>query len=230
MFNVKPGDLFGDACLLCGLSAKGARICAPCLDVMPRNDCFCPCCGQPVTTRQPDGVKCAACQRKQPLFELARAPFHYAFPVDAALKKMKFRRQLAIAPAFAELLLPVLHAEFSHCDALVPVPLHRWRHVTRGFNQARELCKPLSKDTNLPVLDSVVRVKATGSQSGLSASERRRNLHGAFVARHSLPFRHPVIIDDVITTGTTSGQLAQALFRAGASSVGVLAVAYSSTL
>jgi len=164
------------------------------------------------------------------LFYRARAPFHYAFPVDAALKKMKFRRQLAIAPAFAELLLPVLQAEFSRCDALVPVPLHRWRHVTRGFNQARELCKPLSKMTNIPVLDSAVRVKATGSQSGLSAAERRRNLHGAFVARSGLHSRYPLIIDDVITTGTTCSQLAHALRQAGASRVGVLAVAHSSTL
>jgi ComF family protein len=228
MFKWKPGDIFGDACVLCGLPGNGDRICKLCVGVLPWNDVVCDCCGQPVDLPGTSGVSCATCQQRSPDFNRARAPFLYAFPVDTALKKMKFRRQLSLAPAFAGLLLPVLRTEFANCDALVPVPLHRWRHVTRGFNQADELCRPLTRTTGLPVLDSAVRIRATRSQSGLSAEERRRNLNDAFIVRGKISCRHPLIIDDVITTGTTCNQLARALLHAGASKVSVLTVARSS--
>jgi len=143
---------------------------------------------------------------------------------------MKFRRQLTFAPAFAEILLGVLLAEFAECDALVPVPLHRWRHVTRGFNQALELARPLAKKTGLPIIQTVTRNRATSSQTGLSAAARRTNLEDAFVVHGDLQYRHPLIIDDVITTGATCNQLAKSLLAAGAKNVGVLAVAHSSQL
>jgi ComF family protein len=180
-------------------------------------------------TDLPAGVLCADCQRLAPAFTRARSPFHYAFPVDTALKAMKFRAQLMYAPAFAALLLPVLKSEFTDCDALVAVPLHRWRHIKRGFNQADELCKALAKGAELPLSDSAIRLRATKSQSGLGSAVRRRNLRGAFAVGR-IRARYPLIVDDVITTGATCEHLAQALLGAGAKKVGVLTVARSSTL
>lgn len=221
-------DIFPQKCVLCGLSSGESRICELCRNILPRSDCYCHRCGQPMASAQPDGVNCADCQKCPPAFTRARAPFHYAFPVDTALKKLKFRRQLLFAPAFAELLLPVIDKDFAECDALVPVPLHRWRHVTRGFNQADELCKTLARHTALPIVMSVARTRATGSQSGLSAAERHRNLRNAFAVRGTFQYRYPLIVDDVITTGTTCNELAKVLLDAGAARVGVLAVAHSS--
>jgi len=141
---------------------------------------------------------------------------------------MKFRRQLSLAPAFAEFLLPFLRTDFQKCDALIPVPLHRWRHVARGFNQAHELCRPLGRATKLPIIQPATRIKATSPQSGLSAKERSKNLKNAFVVQEKIRYRHPLIIDDVITTGATCDQLARALLDAGASKVSVLTAARSS--
>jgi len=157
----------------------------------------------------------------------ARTPFRYAFPVDAALKAMKFRRQLVYAPAFAALLLPLIETDFRDCDVLVPVPLHRWRQVRRGFNQAGELCASLARHTLLPSERAVSRVRRTPPQTGLSGTARRRNLRGAFVYRGQLRFRHPLIVDDVITTGATSNELARTLLAAGAEKVSVIAVAHA---
>jgi len=143
---------------------------------------------------------------------------------------MKFRGQLMYAPAFASLLQPLLHAEFDTCDSLVAVPLHRWRHVSRGFNQSEELCKELASLTGLARFYGARRVRATRTQSGLTSARRKKNLQGAFSIKGELPARYPLIIDDVITTGATCEHLALALLAAGAKKVGVLTVARSSTL
>jgi ComF family protein len=149
----------------------------------------------------------------------------YQFPVDAALKAFKFGHALYYVPAFAELLLAEFLLSFEHSDALVPVPLHRWRHATRGFNQAIELCRPLCQGTGLPVLRNVRRIRRTPSQSGLDAGSRRRNLKNAFAVEGAFSARYPLIVDDVMTTGETCRQLARTLLEAGAVSVDVLTVA-----
>ena len=143
---------------------------------------------------------------------------------------MKFRGQLMYAPAFASLLLPLLRSAFNECDSLVPVPLHRWRHITRGFNQSAELSKALATLTGLPQFHGVRRVRATRTQSGLTYARRKKNLLGAFSINGKLRSRYPLIIDDVITTGATCENLALALVGSGAERVGVLTVARSSML
>jgi ComF family protein len=153
------------------------------------------------------------------------AAMKYAFPADTALKAFKFNGQLHYAPAFASLLLPLLTRDFAAADALLPVPLHRWRHAKRGFNQATEIAKPLARATGLPILRTIRRIRATPSQSGLDADQRRSNLKGAFALSGALPCRYPVIVDDVMTTGETCRQLSRLLIEAGAESVGVLVVA-----
>lgn len=178
-----------------------------------------------MSTAQEAGVYCPACQQTLPPFTLARAPFVYDFPVDAALKAIKFKRQLHYVSAFASILLRTLERDFSAADALLPVPLHRWRHAKRGFNQATELCNFLQRDTGLQVLRNVRRNRATKPQTGLNAVERRRNLKRAFSVEGDVSERNILIVDDVITTGETCKALATALLNAGAADVGVLTVA-----
>ncbi len=222
--------LIPHSCVFCGDGHERSKICHRCRRVFPWNETICECCGQPVATDLPEGILCAACQKRLPAYAKARSLFHYAFPIDTALKAMKFRGQLMYAPAFASLLAPLLKTEFADCDALVAVPLHRWRHIKRGFNQADELCKELVRGTDLLVIDNAMRVRATKTQSGLSAAVRRGNLRGAFAVRPGIRARYPLIVDDVITTGATCEHLALALLAAGAEKVGVLTVARSSTL
>lgn len=220
--------LIRHSCVFCGDAQESLRICRRCEDVLPWNTLFCERCGQPVIGVLPAGILCASCQKRMPVYTKARSPFRYAFPVDTALKAMKFRRQLMYAPAFASLLLPVLRTEFDECDSLVAVPLHRWRHITRGFNQATEICKEIADRVNLPVAENVVRTRPTKTQTGLNSEMRKKNLRGAFSVLGNLKSRYPLIIDDVMTTGTTCEQLAAALKKAGAERVGVLTVARAS--
>lgn len=212
-------------CAFCGVANVNGPVCGQCRDAMPWIGVICELCGQPLPAAQPAGVVCADCQEKPPAFMKARAPCTYDFPLDTALKALKFKRQLCYVPALAGLLLPVLEQEFSECDALVPVPLHRIRHALRGFNQATELCRPLRRATGLPISQQVQRHRATRSQAGLTAAERNKNVKKAFIIKGRMSFRYPLIIDDVITTGATCTQMAITLLNAGAEEVGVLTVA-----
>jgi ComF family protein len=212
-------------CALCGMAEEHAPLCAACRNLLPFADQACDRCASPVPAQLPNGIHCARCQRDPPPFYRAAAALHYAFPVDSAVKAFKFKAQLCYAPAFASLLSPLLQSRFPDADALIPVPLHRWRHAYRGFNQATEICRLLARKNAMPMICPVARVRATRSQSGLDALARRRNLHNAFVVRGELQCRHPVIVDDVMTTGETCRQLARALLDAGAESVGVLVLA-----
>ena len=222
--------LIPHSCVFCGDNRERRQICSRCLAVLPWNDIICECCGQPVAARLPAGIFCAACQKRPPAYVKARSLFHYAYPVDTALKAMKFRGQLLYAPAFATLLLKLLHSEFTGCDILIAVPLHRWSYVKRGFNQSAELCKELEAHTELGQFNGARRTRATRTQSGLTSAGRRKNLRNAFSIKGKQHGRYPLIIDDVITTGATCENLARALLDAGAEKVGVLTVARSSTL
>lgn len=152
-------------------------------------------------------------------------PFEYAFPVDAAIKALKFRRKLFYAPAFAHLLLMSFAELPEDIDALLPMPLHWRRQAMRGFNQAAEIARPIQKVTGLPLVKNVIRHRSTPYQSGLSASQRKRNLSNAFRMKGRVDCEHVLIIDDVITTGETCRQLAKVVLDAGAKQVSAIAMA-----
>jgi ComF family protein len=214
-------------CVFCGSRTgwAGEQICSGCAADLPWILNACTMCAAPLETALPNGVHCAACQARPPPFTVMLAPLRYEFPVDAGLKALKFGRRLHYVAAFAGVLASQLEHLPSNVDALLPVPLHRRRQVLRGFNQARELCRPLSRRSGLPVTDIARRRRATSYQSGLSAAARRDNLRDAFVATGGKKYRHIVIVDDVVTTGETTRQLANALFESGVRQVSVLAVA-----
>lgn len=199
--------------------------------VMPLRCVFCG-----TRTRPPERYICEGCDNDLPKilsppppvsspFEFDVAPIAYAFPIDAAIKALKFQRKLFYAPAFVELLYSAAEKLPADIDAVLPVPLHWRRRWFRGFNQAVEIGRPVARRLGVPLVSNVRRKRATRFQSGLSASERARNLQSAFVVRGTLTFRHVLIIDDVMTTGTTVRQIALVLKRAGVKKVSALAVA-----
>lgn len=158
-------------------------------------------------------------------FEVARAPLEYAFPVDAAIKRLKFQRRLVYVPAFAILLQATIESLPCSLDALLPMPLHWRRQALRGFNQAAEIANVVQAATGLPLVTNVTRARHTPYQSGLTASQRRRNLRDAFRVRGPIESQHVLIVDDVITTGSTGRQLAKVLLAAGVPVVSMLAIA-----
>lgn len=214
-------------CVFCGTVCEPneAYCCCGCAAELPWVENRCTRCAGPLAPPVRDGVDCADCQQRPPPFVAAATPLRYTFPIDAAIKAMKFQRRLYYVQAFSPMLAQTMARLPQDIDALLPVPLHWRRHAIRGFNQAAELCKPLQKLTGLPILANVTRIRPTPYQSGLDADERRRNLCAAFAIQGSVIARHVLIVDDVITTGETCRQLASVVLAAGAEKVSVLAIA-----
>ena len=215
------------SCAFCGDALEGdeKHICNPCTMELPWIVRACRCCAVPLMSSLASEFLCADCQDEAPAFDAAVAPLRYEFPVDAAIKALKFRKQLHYAPALAEILLSTVGRLPGGIDAVLPVPLHAWRFMRRGFNQAHELSVPVARELGVPVIDVVKRASPTPYQSGLNAKERRRNLATAFRAKRRIDYENILVVDDVITTGETCEHIARTLKAAGAKAVSVLAVA-----
>ena len=145
---------------------------------------------------------------------------------------LKYDRRRSISPRLGELMRDAGAAMLRDADCVVPVPLHPWRKFRRGFNQAHELAIHLGR----PVLPLLARTKHTRSQIELPASERRRNVVGAFSLQPSLRLRSGqavfsqipaivIIVDDVSTTGATLESCARVLKSAGVREVRALTAA-----
>lgn len=148
--------------------------------------------------------------------------------MDALIGRFKYGGALHFGALLGRLL--AARCAQRRPDGLIPVPLHPARLSERGFNQARELARPLVRGGRLRLLDDVCcRIAATPPQAGLSAQQRYRNLAGAFAVTGDLAGRHVAIVDDVLTTGSTAAALSRELLRAGAVSVEVWAVARGGT-
>lgn len=192
-------------CVFCGSQSVDRNICVGCDADLPRIE------SPPPLLTSP--------------FVAEVAPLAYDFPVDAAIKALKFKRKLYYVPALTDLLSDACHRLPTGIDAVLPVPLHWRRRWVRGFNQAEELARPVARRLDVPMIYDVVRYRATEYQSGLSATARNRNLRNAFRVRSPLSYGHVLIVDDVITTGATLRQVASQLMSAGVKKVSVLAIA-----
>lgn len=214
-------------CVFCGQPVNDQFVCDDCHHDLPWIANSCERCGTPTDTRLPAGTCCGKCQVRPPPFDTTLSPLHYDFPIDTAIKALKFGRKLFLAPALASLALEKLLPVADSFDALVPVPLYQWRHATRGFNQAQELAKFLKRACDLPVRNCVIRTRRTAPQSGLNAVARRRNMTHAFELAESPDCRRILIVDDVMTTGETCRAMASVLRQGNVKHVSVLAIAHA---
>jgi ComF family protein len=220
--------LLNPPCIACAAArtefaeALGADFCAACSQQLPWLEQACVRCGEFNPARDANG-QCPACLRKRPLVETLRAAFRYERPISDLLLQFKHRSDLAAGRALCALAAEKA-AHWPRPDVLIPVPLHADRLRERGFDQAYLLARDLAQSCRLPVQRALQRMRATPSQAGLSASERRRNVQGAF-ASASLSGLHISLVDDVATTASTLNACALACRRAGAKRVDAWVIA-----
>ncbi|WP_160174098.1 ComF family protein [Endozoicomonas montiporae] len=170
---------------------------------------------------------CGQCLKKTPVFNRCYSAFQYRFPVNHIIHRIKYSQQTALIKPMTASLAEVLRQHYHQeiwPEAIIPVPLHRKRLQQRGYNQALLLAKALNrqlKDKKM-VLDKkmVKRIRATEAQQQLKASERLKNIRGAFVCRET-GYRHVAIVDDVVTTGETVSELSRVLKKQGVKTIDV---------
>jgi ComF family protein len=230
LLNPLLGALLPSACALCGAGCDGV-VCAPCRAqyAAPR-PARCTRCANPLSGGAdplPAGVVCGACLADPPAFDATVAAVDYAVPLDQLVLQLKFGARLALAPWFAQLLRDavVARGDGAHGalpDLLCPVPLGRRRLVERGFNQALEIARPLAASLGVALHPTLAeRTTETTAQSGVTPAERARNVRGAFAISDPdlVAGRHVGLVDDVMTSGHTLGELAATCKRFGAARV-----------
>jgi len=146
---------------------------------------------------------------------------HAAGAYKTPLKKMilkKFSYDIVASKQLAQLVLSYTPLNTMSVDMIIPVPLHWTRYATRGFNQAHEMAKELSKTIGAPVCTKVKRTRKTAYQSTLERERRKKNVHAAFALDASLSLedckklfagKHILIVDDLCTTGATLVNIAK---------------------
>ncbi|MGD0800117.1 MAG: ComF family protein [Terracidiphilus sp.] len=181
---------------------------------------------------------CRACRMAPPPFARAVAYGPYLDRMREAIHALKYNRLHAAAGRLGGMLavaIAQLAAEAPQEMLVVPVPLHRSKYAERGFNQARSLAvhalialRKTHPEWRLKLASTtLMRLRSTESQFGLTARQRRVNVRGAFTVSDpaAVMQKHVLLIDDIFTTGATARAAAQALIRAGAASVWVATLA-----
>jgi ComF family protein len=208
--------VFGGTCYLCRGESAGV-LCAPCDADWPLfGRPQCPQCALP----SHEGRICGRCVSAHPAYDATVAPLAYAFPADVLIQGLKFRSELALAPLLAGVLARHLGTQPLMPDLVIPVPLHDLRLRERGYNQSMEIARAVASFYRLPLAaDACMRVRNTTAQLGLTLSERRENMRGAFSCRQAFDGKSVAVVDDVMTTGATLDEVAATLKKFGASRV-----------
>jgi ComF family protein len=210
-------------CLLCGApcAADDTTLCGACRRDLPTLPALhCPDC----LAETPRGERCGACLAHPAHFDRAFALYRYDFPLNRLVQDLKYHARFALARRWGEQLARA-SAEFA-ADCIVPLPLHPKRLKERGYNQALEIARHCARARHLPLeATSLTKCRATPPQSGLSLKARQKNLKGAFCCARDFSGQRILLIDDVLTTGTTANEAARVLKLHDAASVAIAIVA-----
>lgn len=165
-------------------------------------------------------------------FERLFAVSPYIYPFNKWLAQMKYLGRFELASLFSALLCAQWQAmitttEIVPVDLVLSVPLHVKKWQVRGYNQAHLIAKAFAEQLSLPYdANLVIRVKNNDSQMGKTGSQRRKNLASAFALQYPLTknIKHVLIVDDVVTTGTTASEISKLLKQVGVETVTLVTV------
>lgn len=186
----------------------------------------CKTCGKQLTN--PEQEYCYDCEHSSHAFDCGRGLFLYQEPLKASLMRFKFsgRKEYGV---FFGILMQKYSMDFIRQirpQVILPVPIHRKKYYTRGYNQAEVLAREMSRGLSIPVrTDLVLRKKFTKAQKELGKKDRKKNLEKAFwVHPDAAEYRCVLLIDDIYTTGSTIHAIAKKLKEAGVEKVCFIAL------
>lgn len=225
------GLVFPALCPLCRAAAPATPwgVCAPCHDgLQVLAPPLCTGCGGACDTML---ALCTECLELPRPWTRGVSVFPHRDLGRTTIHRLKYRGEVAVAPVLARAAASAYRAAFSapaH-DALVPVPLHWFKEMRRGYNQTELVAADLTRELQLPLARLLVRRRYTPSQTRLSRAARLLNIGQAFALRRgaapAVAGRRLLLLDDVFTTGATLSACTRVLLRAGAARVDVLTLA-----
>ncbi len=228
--------LWPPRCALCGefIGPQLAGFCPQCQGSFQTVSFpICQICGKPLPEiSRPAGNICGFCIESEPRYDRARLYSRYEGALAEVLKDFKFKERRSVLPALSAYMIECYELFYGgqFFDVVLPVPLHRRRLHLRGFNQAADLAKPIAKRQGFVLQYNVLeRTRDTMPQYGLTVSQREKNVKGAFavIRPQAVKEKSVLLVDDIMTTGTTINECARVLRKAGAAHVCVLCLAGS---
>ena len=220
------------ACLLCGQRLQDSTrqqpdFCEACMaGVTPLGPAHCCLCAQPFADATSSHL-CGACLKRPPRFTRVHAACRYRGSIKDAVHLLKHRNQLSLAKPLGLILGKVVtdNGTGGPLDHIVPVPLHPHRLRRRGYNQALEIARPLSRQLGLPIEAGLLqRSRKTPPQQGLPADQRSRNLRNAFRLTGQVTGAKVLLVDDIMTTGETVRECCRTLLQGSAEEIQVAVV------
>lgn len=232
--------IYPPVCLVCGCELDAGALCAVCeRDIDPILPPYCDRCGEPIAA---DRIVCRRCELgPEPAYAWAQAMGQYHGTLLKAIHRLKYDGKAALALPLGRLLARSLQTpsplfdsrrstDLPAFDRVVPIPLHPGRLRRRGFNQAERIARVVAEECSWELdAQGLRRVRRTPSQTALTVEERLANVRGAFAVKEPLRYagKSVLIIDDVLTTTSTVREAARTVREAGASRIGILALARS---
>lgn len=204
-------------------------LCPACAARLPRRLAgYCPHCGEVAADPEAPCAPCGVCLRTPPPWTAFRFYGVFEGMLRDLLHRAKYGSDMACLDLLGRLLAEIC-ADLPRPDAVAPMPLHPERLRSRGYNQCREMARPLGRMLGVPVRDDLlIRQRHTPPQTGLNREERHHNLRDAFQGLPEAAGLHILLIDDTATTGASLRGATEALLRAGAVRVDAAVAAHAS--
>lgn len=169
---------------------------------------------------------CLKCINSWPSYDFARSLLIFDEDSKKLIHALKYYDNTAIASVFAKIMVKMYKDIISDADYIIPVPMHKWKRLFRLYNQAQILGAEIAKELNIRMFpDLLIKTKHTKSQTGLSKKNRQMNLRGSVQVTQSIEGKKVILVDDVMTTGSTVNLCADKLKKAGAEKVIVVCIA-----
>jgi ComF family protein len=224
--------VFPPVCCGCGrLVAQTRALCPACwAGISFIEKPYCAVLGRPFSQDLGAGFLSAEAIANPPDFDQLRSATVHDHVARQMVHGLKYRDRTDLAPMMAEWMIRASDGALEEADLILPVPLHRFRLMSRRFNQAAELARQIAHKTSVSLLpDALYRSRQTKRQVGLGLKAREDNVRGAFkvteTGRGQIFGKRVVLVDDVYTTGATANAAARSLRRAGAAHITVLTFA-----
>lgn len=226
------GVVYPPSCIACQAATGEAQaLCPACwggIGFIERP--YCERLGTPFAVDLGEGLVSPAAIVDPPVFARARAVCRFDGTARELVHRLKYGDRTDLALTLGRMMAQAGRELLPDAGVIVPVPLHRTRLWSRRFNQAAALAQIVARQSEVPLAPlALARVKRTRQQVGLTRAQRADNLQGAFRvlpnARPQIEGRRVLLVDDVLTTGSTANAASRALLRAGASAVDILTFA-----
>ena len=223
--------IFPKKCIICDKHDCQNEICTECwvkIKFISQPSCFI--CSTPFLYEEEKEAICAPCIVNKPNYDRAIAILEYDDASKKIIHKFKYNDQLHILNYIVNLMTNIGKEIFNNIDMIAPVPIHKYKLLKRGYNQSALIAMNIASRKNLPYLPQLlIKSKNTIAQTGLKKSQRISNISNSFKLNHkfyaNLAGKNILLIDDVITTGSTINECSRVLKKEGANKIFVLTLA-----